>query len=164
MRLKLYEDAIRAKAQKKKGRRNSRGSPTPQDEPTDADAEAESPGVNGGGDIALMVEAMSQASPSNAGSRSKHSVASHGTKGDSDPLDELTASATQAKTEMVQKFLEGLREEAFELARDNALRGIRTYSSSELQYCIQPKTTCHCTARYHAAAAYTTTKQCGRAP
>ena len=33
MRLKLYEDAIGATAQKKKGRRNS----TPQDEPTDAD-------------------------------------------------------------------------------------------------------------------------------
>ena len=38
MRLKLYEDTIRAKAQKK-ARRNSRKSPTPQDEPTDADAE-----------------------------------------------------------------------------------------------------------------------------
>ena len=34
------------------------------------------------------------------------------------PLDELPASATQARTEMVQKVLEGLREEAFELARD----------------------------------------------
>ena len=43
MRLKLYEDAIRAKAQKKKACRNSRRSPTPQDEPTDADAEAETP-------------------------------------------------------------------------------------------------------------------------
>ena len=41
MRLKLYEDAIKAKAQKKKGRRNSRRSPTSQDEPTDADVEAE---------------------------------------------------------------------------------------------------------------------------
>ena len=103
MRLKLYEDAIRAKAQKKKARRNSRGSPTPQDEPTDADAEAEPPGVNGGGDIAsIMVEAMSQASPSEAGSRSsKHgktskpsvaSVASQGTKGDSDPLPDLRRS------------------------------------------------------------------------
>ena len=38
MRLKLYEDAIKAKAQKKASRRNSRRSPTPQDEPTDADA------------------------------------------------------------------------------------------------------------------------------
>ena len=36
MRLKLYEDAIKAKAQKKASRRNSRRSPTPQDEPTDA--------------------------------------------------------------------------------------------------------------------------------
>ena len=35
-----------------------------------------------------------------------------------DDLDELSASATQARTEMVQKVLEGLREEAFELARD----------------------------------------------
>ena len=34
------------------------------------------------------------------------------------PFDELTASATQARTEMVQKVLEGLRDEAFELARD----------------------------------------------
>ena len=66
--------------------------------------------------------------PSDGGSRSsKHgksskpsvaSVASHGTKGDIDPFDELTASATQARTEMVHKALEGLREEAFELARD----------------------------------------------
>ena len=43
MRLELYEDAIKAKAQKKKGRRNSRRSPTRQDEPTDADVEAEPP-------------------------------------------------------------------------------------------------------------------------
>ena len=64
---------------------------------------------------------MSQQSPSDTGSRSsKHgksskpsvaSVASH-------PLDELTATATQARTEIVQKVLEGLRDEAFELARD----------------------------------------------
>ena len=33
MRQKLYKDATMAKAQKKKARRNSRGSPTPQDEP-----------------------------------------------------------------------------------------------------------------------------------
>ena len=39
-------------------------------------------------------------------------------KGDVDPPDELIAAATQARTEMVQKVLEGLREEAFELARD----------------------------------------------
>ena len=90
MRLKLYEDAIRAKAQEKKARRNSKGSPTPQDEPTDADAEAESPGVNGGGDLTSLADAMSQKSPSDTGSRSsKHgrsskpsvaSVASHGIK------------------------------------------------------------------------------------
>ena len=94
-------------------------------------AMAESPVVNGGGDIASMVEVMSQASPSEAGSRSsKHgksskasvaSVASHGTKGDADPLDELTASATQARTEMGHKVLEGLRDEAFELARDSGV-------------------------------------------
>ena len=68
-RLKFYEDAIRAKAQKKKAPRNSKGSPTSQDEPTDADTEAAPPGVNGGGDIASVVEAMSQASASEAGSR-----------------------------------------------------------------------------------------------
>ena len=71
---------------------------------------------------------MSQKSPSEAGGRSSShgkssklrvaSIASHGTKGDVDPLDELTASATRARTEMAQKFLDGLREEAFELARD----------------------------------------------
>ena len=55
MRLKLYEDAIKAKAQKKKGRRNSRRSPTRQDEPTDADVEAEPPGEGtGGGDLASL--------------------------------------------------------------------------------------------------------------
>ena len=58
MRLKLYEDAIKAKAQKKKGRRNSRRSPTPQDEPTDADVEAEPPG-----DVASLAAAMSRESP-----------------------------------------------------------------------------------------------------
>ena len=61
-----------------------------------------------------MDEAMSQGSPSEAGSRSSKvnmyhgkpsklsvaSVVSHGTN--PDPLDELTASATQARTEMVQ--------------------------------------------------------------
>ena len=45
------------------------------------------------------------------------SLASHGTKGDVHPLVELTAAATQARTEMVQ-VLEGLRDEAFKLARD----------------------------------------------
>ena len=122
--LKLYEDATRAKAQKK-ARRNSRKNPTPQDEPTDANAKTKTPGVNGG-DLTSVADAMSQQSPSDTGSRSsKHgksgkpsvaSVASHGTKGDVDPLDELTATATQARTEMVQKVLERLQ--AFELARD----------------------------------------------
>ena len=52
MRLKLYEDAIRAKTQKKT-RRNSRSSPTPQDERTEADAEADRPGEGTvGGDLA----------------------------------------------------------------------------------------------------------------
>ena len=91
MRLKLYENAIRAKAQKK-ARRNSRKSPMPQDEPTDADAEADTPGeVNGGGDMASPAAAMSQESPSDT---------------------------SRSRTEMVQKVLEGLREEAFEPARD----------------------------------------------
>ena len=73
MHLKLCEDAIRAKAQKK-ARWNSRKSPTPQDEPTDADAEAESPGVNGGGDsdLASMADAMNQQSPSDTSRSSKH--------------------------------------------------------------------------------------------
>ena len=127
MRLKLYEDAIKAKAQKK-ARRNSRRSPTPQHEPTDADAEADPPEEGAvGGDLASLAAAMSRESPSDTSRSSKHgksskpsdtSRASHGRKGDADPLDELTASATQARTEMVQKVLEGLREEAFELARD----------------------------------------------
>ena len=129
MRLKLYEDAIKAKAQKKKGRRNSRRSPTPQDEPTDADAEVDAPGEGTGGDLASLAAAMSRESPSDTSRSSKHgksskpsvtSRASHGPKDlpTGDDLDELSASATQAKTEMVQKVLEGLREEAFELARD----------------------------------------------
>ena len=128
MRLKLYEDAIRAKTQKKKAGRNSRGSPTPQDELTDADTEAVPPGVTGGGDLASMVEAMRQGSSSEAGSRSsKHgksskpsvaSVESHGTKEGLDLLDKLTASATLARIKIVQKVLEGLCEEAFEQTRD----------------------------------------------
>ena len=130
MRLKLYEDAIKAKAQQKKGRRNSRRSPTPQDEPTDADVEADPPGEGTvGGDLASLAAAMSRESPSDTIRSSKHgksskpsvtSRASHGPKDlpTGDYLDELSASATQARTEMVQKVLEGLREEAFELARD----------------------------------------------
>ena len=114
MRLKLYEDAIKAKAQKKKGRRNSRRSPTPQDEPTDADVEAEPPGEGtGGGDLASLAAAMSRESPSDTSRSSKHgksskpsvtSRASHG------PKDLLTGDD-------FEKVLEGLREEAFELAR-----------------------------------------------
>ena len=72
---------------------------------------------------------MSRESPSDTSRSSKHgksskpsvtSRASHGPKDlpTGDDLDELSASATQARTEMVQKVLEGLREEAFELARD----------------------------------------------
>ena len=130
MRLKLYEDTIKAKAQKKKGRRNPRRSPTPQDEPTDADVEAEPPGEGTvGGNFASPAAAMSRESPSDTSRSSKHgksskpsvtSRASHGPKNlpEGDYLDELSASATQARTEMVQKVLEGLREEAFELARD----------------------------------------------
>ena len=115
MRLKLYEDAIKAKAQKKAH------------EPTDADAEADPPGEGtGGGDLASLAAAMSRESPSDTSRSSKHgksskpsvtSRAGHGPKGDVDPLDELTASASQAITEMIQKVLEGLREEAFEVAR-----------------------------------------------
>ena len=83
--------------------------------------------LNGGGDLASLAAAMSHESPSDTSRSRKHgksskpsvaSLASHGTKGDADPLDELTAAATEARTEVVQKFLEGLREEAFELARD----------------------------------------------
>ena len=130
MRLKLYEDAIKAKAQKKASRRNSRRSPTPQEEPTDANAEVDAPGeLPNGGDLASLAAAMSRESPSDTSRSSKHgksskpsvtSRASHGPKDlpEGDDLDELSASATQARTEMVQKVLEGLREEAFELARD----------------------------------------------
>ena len=116
----------RAKAQET-ARRNSKKTPTPQDEPTDADAEAETPGVNGGGDLTSLADAMSRQSPSDTGSRFRHGkpskpsvadAASRGNKGDVDPLDGLTATATQARTEMVQKVLEGLRDEAFELAHD----------------------------------------------
>ena len=80
-------------------------------------------------DLASLAAAMSRESPSDTSRSSKHgksskpsvtSLASHGPKDlpTGDDLDELSASATQARTEMVQKVLEGLREEAFELARD----------------------------------------------
>ena len=70
-----------------------------------------------------LADAISPQSPSDISRSSKHgqfskpsvaSVAGHGTKA----LDELTATATQARTEMVQKVLEGFRDEAFELARE----------------------------------------------
>ena len=82
-----------------------------------------------------MSDSMSQKSPSEVGTErsskpgrssmlSVASVESHGTKGDPSPLiprDELKASATRARTEMVQNVLEGLRVEAFELARDTGV-------------------------------------------
>ena len=78
MRLKLYEDAIKAKAQKKASRRNSRRSPTPQDEPTDADAEVEAPGEEpeGGGHLASLAAAMSRKSPPDTSRSSKHGKSS----------------------------------------------------------------------------------------
>ena len=77
MRLKLYEDAIKAKAQKKKGHRNSRRSPTSQDEPADADVEAEPPGEGTvGGDLASLTAAMSRESPSDTSRSSKHGKSS----------------------------------------------------------------------------------------
>ena len=101
---------------------------------TDDDAEAELEELAGRG-LDSMPDAMSQKSPSEVGSQrsskpgkpSKPSVGSHGTRGDLSPLDELSASATQARTEMVHKVLERLREEAFELARDI---GVDVLSSS----------------------------------
>ena len=106
MRLKRYEDAIKGKADKK-GRRNSRRSPAPQDEPTDADVEAEPAGEGSvGGDLTSLAGAMSRESPSDTSRSSKHgkstkpsvtSRASHGPKDlpTGDYLDELSASATQ---------------------------------------------------------------------
>ena len=44
-------------------------------------------------------------------------------------LDDLSASAAQARTEIVHKVLEGLREEAFELARDIGI-DVRTQPGS----------------------------------
>ena len=40
------------------------------------------------------------------------------------PLDELSASATQARAGMVHKVSEGLRDEAFKLARDIGVDGL----------------------------------------
>ena len=109
MRLKLYEDAIKAKAQKKTGRMNSRRSPTPQDEPTDADVEADPPQEGTvGGDLASLAAAMSRESPSDTSRSSKHgksskpsvtSRASHGPKDlpTGDYLDELSASKQELK-------------------------------------------------------------------
>ena len=85
---------------------------------------------------------MSQERPSDTSRSSKHgksskpsiaSLASHGTKGDADALDELIAAPTQARTEMVQKVLEGLREEAFELARDFGVRSYATRRATEVR-------------------------------
>ena len=53
MRLKLYEDAKEPRP-KRRPVGTQRKSPTPQDEPTDADAEADTPGVNGGGDLTSL--------------------------------------------------------------------------------------------------------------
>ena len=125
-----------------------------EDEPSDEDVEAEPEEPVGGG-LDSMSDAMSHESPSDAGSShsnkpgksSKLSVASvesHGTKEDSRPLDELTSSATQARTETVPKVLEGLRDEAFELARDIGLDvlaqpgGLRDFCQQFVSHCFPP--------------------------
>ncbi|CAE7946174.1 unnamed protein product [Symbiodinium sp. KB8] len=102
--LKLYEDAVRAKSRKKAttGLEAGRGSPVSIPEPV--------PVVDGDSEIEFVPASIKSG-------RSKGLGIKPDPAGD-DAMDESTHWAVKLCTEMVQKVVEGLRGEAFELARD----------------------------------------------
>ena len=132
MRLKLYEDAIRSKSKKPKGDAKSID---PDDSDDDSRAEEASPTRAATAPVPSEdrpdMEATTMpadgsspparprvATPKSDDSGSAKSVAS------ALPMDESTPYAVKARTEMVHRVLEGLRDEAFGLARDIGIESL----------------------------------------
>ena len=139
MRLKLYEDAIRAKTRRPKGDTKKLSTPRTatataalrrrvlQGPPPRLSGETTPMPADGSSSPARPRDRV--ATPKSDDSGSVKSVAS------ALPMDETTSYAVKARTEMVHRVLEGLRDEAFELARDIGIEsltepgGLRAFST-----------------------------------
>ena len=121
MRLKLYEDAIRAKSKSSKGDKSidpgdSDDSHTEAASPTRAAADPPVPAEDRP-DVDPVPQ-PSQGGPSRPPTRAPKTSDAGSVKSTAAlPMDESTSYAIKARTEMVHKVMEGLRDEAFELAR-----------------------------------------------
>ena len=141
MRLKLYEDAIRAKSRKPKG--DGKGI-DPDDSDGDSRAEEASPTRAATAPVPSEDRPDMEATPAPADGSSSPARPRVATPKSDDsgsvksvasalPMDESTPYAVKARTEMVHRVLEGLRDEAFELARDIGIEsltepgGLRTF-------------------------------------
>ena len=126
MRLKLYEDAIRAKSKPKGDKHidpdDSDDSHTEAASLTRAAADPPVPSED-----RPDVEAVPQPSsdgPSRPSARAPKTSDAGSVKSTAALMDESTSYAIKARTEMVHKVLEGLRDEAFELARDIGIEAL----------------------------------------
>ena len=142
--LKLYEDAIRAKTKTTtKGDKtidphNSDDSHAEAASPTRAAAETPVPAEDRP-DMEAEAAASQGGPPLRPRSRAPKSFESGSVRSATAaaPMDETTSYAIKARTEMVHKVPKGLREEAFELARDigigalTAPGGLRLHLSHE---------------------------------
>ena len=132
MRLKLYEDAIRSKSKKSKGDAKSID---PDDSDDDSRAEEATPTGAATAPVpskdrpdmdAAAAPAAGSGSPTRPRPTTPKSDDSGSVKSVTAtlPMDESTPYAVKARTEMVHRVLEGLRDEAFELARDIGIESL----------------------------------------
>ena len=132
MRLKLYEDAIRAKTRRPKGDTKSID---PEDSDGDSRAEEASPTRAATAPVPSEDRPDGEATPMPADGSSSPARPRVATPKSDDsgsvksvasalPMDETTSYAVKARTEMVHRVLEGLRDEAFELARDIGIESL----------------------------------------
>eukprot|EP00439_Symbiodinium_sp_Y106_P085971 s133_g30.t1 len=141
MRLKLYEDSIRAKTRRPKGDTKSID---PEDSDGDSRAEEASPTRAATAPVPSEDRPDMEATPAPADGSSSPARRRVATPKSDDsgsvksvasalPMDESTPYTVKARTEMVHRVLEGLRDEAFELARDIGIEsltepgGLRTF-------------------------------------
>ena len=112
MRFKLYEDSTTAKSKTRSALASEADEEASdpeeaEEEPTEAQADGQS------GEARVDLESLSEAA-----APKKKAKASSKTGSEAGDLDETTAYASKARTEMIHRVMEGLRDEAFELARD----------------------------------------------
>ena len=134
MRLKLYEDAIRAKTRSRP--KGDTKSIDPEDSDGDSRAEEASPTRAATAPVdmeATPAPADGSSSPARPRVATPKSDDSGSVKrvASALPMDESTPYAVKARTEMVDRVLEGLRDEAFELARDIGIESLLHYPDAE---------------------------------